>query len=136
MESHFNLSDTEFETQFINCNLHPSIFNHEAHLRLAWINIKQYGMEQAEKNIQEQLQNFVASVGAKDKYHTTLTVAAIRMVGHFVEKSNVTDFKDFIIEFPQLKNNFKGMIEQHYSFDIFSSQKAKVEFMKPDIVAF
>lgn len=93
-------------------------------------------MEQAEKNIQEQLQNFVASVGAKDKYHTTLTVAAIRMVGHFVEKSNVTDFKDFIIEFPQLKNNFKGMIEQHYSFDIFSSQKAKVEFMKPDIVAF
>ena len=136
MEVHYKLSDTEFEKHFIACKLDPSIFSHEAHLRLAWIHIHKYGMEQAVENIQTQLQNFVASAGAVDKYNTTLTIAAVRAVGHFIEKSNTTNFKDFIKEFPQLKNNFKALIESHYSFDVFNSLKAKTEFLEPDLQPF
>ena len=136
MEKHYRLSDTEFEKQFINCQLDPSIFTHEAHLRLAWINIRSYGIEQAEKRIQEQIQNFVAYVGAKDKYNTTLTIAAINAVGHFIKKSKTDNFKDFISEFPQLKNDFKTLINSHYSFDIFNSKKAKAEFLEPDLIPF
>ena len=136
MEAHYKLSDTEFEEQFIDCKLDPSIFSHEGHLRLAWININQYGLEQAEENIQSQLQNFVEFAGAKDKYNTTLTIAAIRAVGHFMAKSNAVNFKDFIEEFPQLKNNFKALIECHYSFDVFNSLKAKAEFLEPDLLPF
>lgn len=136
MEAHYKLSDTEFEEQFIDCKLDPSIFSHEGHLRLAWININQYGLEQAEENIQSQLQNFVEFAGAKDKYNTTLTIAAIRAVGHFMAKSNAVNFKDFIEEFPQLKNNFKTLIESHYSFDVFNSLKAKAEFLEPDLLPF
>ncbi len=136
MEKHYRLSDVEFEKQFIACQLDPSIFSHEAHLRLAWINIHLYGLEQAEKNIQKQLQNFVEFVGAKDKYNATLTVAAIRAVGHFKEKSTADNFKYFIKEFPQLKNNFKALIASHYSFDIFNSNKAKTEFLEPDLAPF
>lgn len=33
MSSHFNLSDTDFLKQFINCEFHPADFSHEAHLR-------------------------------------------------------------------------------------------------------
>jgi hypothetical protein len=43
-EKHLDLSDNEFEKQFINCELSPDIFSHEAHLRLAWINIKKMGL--------------------------------------------------------------------------------------------
>ena len=46
------------EQDFIECKLNPSDFSHEAHLRLAWINIDRYGIEQAEKNIQNQLRKF------------------------------------------------------------------------------
>ena len=136
MEKHYNLSDLEFEQQFVDCKLDPAIFSHEAHLRLAWININRYGMEQAEKNIQKQLQHFVESVGAKDKYNTTLTIAAIKAVGYFKEKSKADNFKDFIEEFPQLKNNFKALIGSHYSFDIFNSNKAKTTFLEPDLIPF
>jgi len=136
MEKHAELSDAEFERQFAACELDPSIFSHEAHLRLAWIHIDAYGLEQAKQNIQKQLQDFVAHVGAVDKYHTTLTVAAVQGVNHFMKKSKSDNFKDFIQEFPQLKNNFKELIGSHYSFDIFTSAEAKAGFLAPDLLPF
>lgn len=136
MEEHFSLSDTEFEQQFNNCVLNPAIFSHEAHLRLAWINIDRYGIEQAEKNIPIQLQKFVRFVGAADKYNKTLTIAAIKAVYHFMLKSKSENFQGFIAEFPRLKNNFKELMSCHYGFDIYHSKKAKVEFLEPDLLPF
>jgi len=59
MENHNDLSDFEFEKQFENCELNPSMFSHEAHLRLVWIHIRNYGVEKALQNVPLQLQNFV-----------------------------------------------------------------------------
>ncbi len=136
MEKHFEFSDAEFEQQFITCALHPANFSHEAHLRLAWININKYGIEQAEQNICSQLQKFVEFVGAKDKYNLTLTIAAIKAVYHFWLKSNADNFKDFITEFPRLKYSFKELMASHYGFDIYNSDKAKTEYLEPDLLPF
>jgi len=136
MEAHFKISDKEFEKLFETCKLDPTIFTHEAHLRLAWIHISRYGLEQAENNIKLQLKNFVASVGATDKYNKTLTIVAIRAVNHFRSKSKSNDFKNYIAEFPKLKTDFKSLINSHYSINIFSSQKSKTEFIKPDLIPF
>ncbi|MCD2258119.1 hypothetical protein [Psychroserpens luteolus] len=136
MEKHFELSDSDFEKKFISCELDPSHFTHEAHLRLAWININLYGIKQAEKNIQSGLQHFVEFVGAKDKYNMTLTLAAIKAVHHFMRKSKSNNFKDFISEFPRLKTNFKDLMACHYGFDIYNSSKAKTTFLEPDLISF
>lgn len=130
------LSDSEFEKKFIRCELNPSSFTHEAHIRLAWINIRKYGIVQAEINIQNGLKKYVEFVGATDKYNKTLTIAAIKIVYHFVLKSNSEHFNDFIIEFPQLKSNFKDLLSRHYDFDIYNSNKAKMEYLKPDLIPF
>ena len=136
MEKHFELTDEEFEQQFSSCLLNPSVFSHEAHLRLAWIYIDKYGLEQAKTKIQKQLQDFVSHVGATDKYHKTLTIVATHAVNHFKNQSKSANFQDFILEFPRLKNDFKGMISSHYSFNVFNSPKAKLEFIKPDLIPF
>lgn len=136
MQKHFELSDSDFENKFVNFELNPSDFTHEAHLRLAWINIKKYGINQAEKNIQVGLKNFVEFVGAKDKYNVTLTLAAIKAVYHFMLNSKSENFQNFITEFPQLKNNFKDLMSCHYGFDIYNSEKAKIEFLEPDLIPF
>ena len=136
MENYFNLSDLEFENQFANCTLNPELFSHEAHLRLAWIHITKYGIDKAEENIQTQLKNFVQFVGASDKYNKTLTIVAIKAVNHFILQSKSNHFNNFIIEFPQLKTAFKPLINSHYSIDIFNSEKAKTEFIKPDVSPF
>ena len=136
MEKHLEYSDFEFEQKFIECELDPSDFPHVAHLRLAWININKYGIEQAEKNIQKQLLNYVEFVGAKDKYNMTLTLAATKAVYHFMLKSESDNFQDFITEFPRLKTNFKELMDCHYGFDIYNSKLAKTEFLEPDLLPF
>ena len=136
MQDHYSFSDLEFEEQFATCSFPPEVFSHEAHLRLAWIHIEKYGLQQAEKNIVNQLQGYVKYLGAVDKFNMTLTVAAIKAVYHFKVKSKSTTFKDFIAEFPRLKSNFKQLMACHYRVDIYQSKKARKKFLAPDLLPF
>ena len=136
MQSHRKLSDATFLRKFRACEIEPSAFTHEAHLRLAWIQIRKYGLARAEKNIQEKLKSYVKWAGAPEKYHTTLTVAAVRMVDHFMEKSSTNNFWDFIDEYPALINDFKSLINSHYSFDIFKHNRARLSYVAPDLAPF
>ena len=130
------MSDAEFLEGLERCTLHPSDFTHEAHLRLAWIQIRMFGLETAKMNIEKLLRTYVEHVGAKDKYHQTLTLAAVECVHHFLNKSRSDSFSDFILEFPQLLNNFKALINSHYSFDIFESAEARKDYVEPDVIPF
>lgn len=136
MEAHYKLTDPEFEQQFQACTLDPAIFSHEAHLRLAWIHIKNYGIDIAVGNIRKQLQQFVGHINAKGKYNDTLTVAAIMAVNHFIKRSGTNNFIDFINEHPGLKTNFKDLVKTHYSQDIFNSDEYKRNYVAPDLLAF
>ena len=136
MENHFDLNDLEFEQQFASGVLAPKLFSHEAHLRLAWIHVTKYGIDKAIENIRIQLQNFVAVIGAADKYNETVTIAAIRAVYHFMRKSKTHNFEDFIVENHRLKFQFKELLSFHYRTNIFLSERAKKEYLEPEILPF
>jgi hypothetical protein len=136
MENHFEIDDYQFESEFEKGDFLPSLFSHEAHLRLAWIHITKYGCENAVANITKQLFHFVKKHGAADKYNKTLTVAAIKAVNHFNNKSTSDTFADFIDEFPRLKTSFKELMAFHYKIDIYNSELAKQQFLEPDLVPF
>ena len=136
MEKHFELTDGEFENQFAYITITPSLFTHEAHLRLAWIHINQYGITAAIDNVCKQIKAFATFHGDKDKFNVTVTVAAVRAVYHFALKSKSENFQAFILEFPQLKKEFKRLIDSHYSIDIFKSELAKNEYAFPDLIPF
>ena len=114
MQNHRTLSDAEFLRQFSHCEMAPDDFTHEAHLRLAYLHLRQYGLEEAEVKVQEQLRRFVAHVGAADKYNGPLTVAAVRAVHQYMQRSSSDDFLDFLKESPALTNNFKEAISEYY----------------------
>lgn len=136
MESHNDLTDVDFAQRFKACSLAPELFTHEAHLRLAWIHLETYGETIAIQNISAQLRAYVSFWGAQDKYNHTLTVAAIQTVHHFKQRSNAATFKTFIAEFPRLNTDFKALIAQHYTMDIFNEPKAKLEYLVPDLLPF
>lgn len=136
MDNHYQLTDKEFELRFQNATLNPSLFNHEAHIRLAWIHITKYGTDKALINVDDQLFNYVVSLGAKDKYNKTVTMAAVKAVSHFIGKAKSTTFKDFIEEFPRLKHNFKDLLAQHYDIDIFNLDIAKSSYLEPNLLPF
>lgn len=136
MQSHFNLSDTEFVQQFSDLSFNPALFTHEAHLRLAWVHLKLYGEQAAIATICEEIRCFASHHGAPDKYNETITVAAIKAVHHFRNKSRSNTFADFIAEFPRLKNNFKELMAFHYKMDIYNSTAAKERYLEPDLLPF
>ncbi len=136
MENHRQLSDVEFEAQFANLTFAASDFTHEAHLRLAWIHIKKYGVDQAVENVCLQIKALVDHLGVSEKYHATVTEAAVRAVYHFILNSQNEEFLSFMEENPQLISEFKALLNSHYSFDIFKSVAARQKFLVPDIAPF
>lgn len=136
MKNHLNLNDQQFEQQFRDGTFPPALFTHEAHLRLAWIHVHRYGVEQACLNVCDQIQSFDQLHGDGTKFHYTLTVAAVRTVNHFHQRSHSDNFVDFIREFPRLITNFKGLLDTHYSGFILRLQRAKLEYLEPDLLPF
>ena len=136
MKSHFELDDTAFELQFENSSLDSHLFTHEAHLRLAWIHISKYGLENAITNITSQLKQYTRQLGAAGKYNETVTVAAIRAVHYFMSKSVSDSFEDFISNNSRLKTAFRELLSYHYTTDIFNSEIAKKTFLEPELLTF
>ena len=70
-------------------------------------------------------------VGAKEKYNTTLTIAAIKAVYHFILNSDSNDFKANIGELPRLKYHFKELMACYFGFDIFTLSKQNKSCYNP-----
>nr|WP_299172887.1 hypothetical protein [uncultured Allomuricauda sp.] len=134
--SHSQLNDREFQELFKTTALSPHLFTHEAHLRLAWLYLKKYGEKKAVDKACNEIRQFDKLHGNGDKFNTTVTVASVKTVHHFMQKSGSTDFGAFIKEFPRLKFAFRALLDQHYGIDIFSSEQARVSYIEPDVLPF
>lgn len=112
MHNHYQLDDQSFEQQFAEATLDPALFSHEAHLRLAWIHLRKYGLSNAIENVCQQILNFVEKFGSVDKYSESLTTAAVEVVYHFMQQSDADNFSDFIQQFPPLIQDFKTLLRE------------------------
>ena len=136
MKTHVDLDDETFEMSFRDTSMDPTLFTHEAHLRLAWIHIKKYGVEQAILNICQQIKTFDQTHDDGTNYNKTVTIAAVRAVNHFCEKSGAHSFSNFIRDNSRLVTHFKELLSSHYSIDIFKDGYAKENYLEPDLVPF
>ncbi len=116
--------------------LKPEDFTHKTHLKLAWEVLCVSQIDEAVNKACELLKAYTGHFEVTDKYHQTLTVASIRTVRHFILKSKSSDFEEFLREFPVLENNFKGLIEQHYSLERLTLESAIKEYLEPDLLPY
>ena len=135
-KDHWDLIDEEFENLFETYKLKPGVFSHEAHIRLAYIHIMKYGREKAEANMCNQIKGYAESLGGGDKFNKTVTIAAVKAVNHFIEKSTTDNFRVFIAEFPRLLTEFKELLGKHYGYNVFADKKAKEQYREPDLLPF
>ncbi|MBL4604702.1 MAG: hypothetical protein JKY02_03310 [Flavobacteriaceae bacterium] len=136
MEKHYRFSDEVFERKFKEGKFPPLCFSHEAHLRLAYIHLKKYGVEKSIENMCGQIYDFAIQHGATMKFNATVTFASLNIMNHYMERSESDNFPDFIKEHPFLLKDFKGVIKKHYSQDVFRSPEAKAEIIHPDLAPF
>ncbi len=111
-------------------------FTHKAHLRLAWIYLQRFGPDTAEREVCRQIQHYTRLHGATDKYHHTLTVAAVRMVGVYMKEQQEEGFEALLTRFPELLDRFKELLSRHYSEKVLWSQAARLSFQEPDLKPF
>lgn len=136
MEKHYRYSDEVFEKKFRECKFPPLYFSHEAHLRLAYIHLKKYGLEQSIDAMCTQIYDFAIKYGATMKFNATVTYASLQIMYHYIMTGKSNTFSDLMKEFPHLLENFKEEIKKHYSWDVFRSLEAKAKVHEPDLKPF
>ena len=129
-------SDDAFLTAFREATLPSSEFTHEAHLRLAWLHLSRSSADQAILDVQDQIRHYAVSLGAAKKFHSTLTVASMKLVQERMRKATYPDFEAFLSQHPELMTGFKELIRLHYSEERLASQEARMHYLEPDLAPF
>ena len=118
MKSHKELADIEFIQALRDCTLPEELFNHEAHLRLAWLQIKTEGEMRAIQNVSLLILKYTKHLGAVSIFNMELTVAAVKLVAKLDALDTYESFDGFISRNLRLMNDFKGLINEHYQLDL------------------
>jgi len=135
-----SIDDQHFRRVFEACEVSPAAFDHEAHVRLAYIYLCEESVDGATARMKQAIQNFLQHLGADPaKYHETLTRAWIMAVQYFRSKSReweageCASSAEFIAQNSVLLDS-KIMLT-HYSAAALFSMKARSTFVAPDIQA-
>jgi hypothetical protein len=133
MEPHeLSQEDRNFRSAFEAYAVTPSQFNHEAHVRLAYVYLAEYDVESAVQRMREALLNFLEHNGIpRSKFHETITRAWVLAVRHFMNRSASTSSADFIAKNQEVLDS-KIMLT-HYSASVLFSSDARASFVEPDL---
>jgi hypothetical protein len=124
--------DRGFRAAFEACQVTPSQFNHEAHVRLAYVYLAEFDVETAVDKMREALLNFLDHNSIpRSKFHETMTRAWVLAVRHFMNRSTSTCSADFIARNQELLDS-KIMLT-HYSASVLFSSDARAGFVEPDL---
>ena len=124
--------DRQFRLAFDACTIAPSEFNHQAHVRLAYIYLTEGDANSAVQKMRDALLTFLEHNNVpRSKFHETLTRAWVLAVQHFMNRSTSTSAADFIAKNPELLDS-KIMLT-HYSASVLFSADARASFVEPDL---
>lgn len=126
------LSDSDFLAGFEACELPPVAFNHLGHLRVAWICLRKYPTDEAERRVCTGIERFAVRLGVPGKYNQTLTMALLRLMAHGGAADQARSFSAFLAGNPELLEDAKGVLARYYSPGCLESVEAKRSFSSPD----
>src|SRR4030095_2018801 len=133
MKSHeLSPDDHDFRSAFEAGAVAPSQFNHEAHVRLAYVYLVESDVESAVQRMRDALLNFLVHNGIpRSKFHETITRAWVLAVRHFMNRSTSTSSADFIAKNQEVLDS--DIMLTHYSASVLFSPDARTSFVEPDL---
>ncbi len=126
--------DIEFKKQVEACTFPIRDFDHRAHLRLAYIYLVEHKTDEAIEKMRNALLWMLQKAGIEpsSKFHETLTKAWVLAVQYFMSQTDESDSADsFINSNPRMLDS--KIMMTHYSEATLFSDKARNEFIEPDI---
>ncbi len=126
--------EQRFLDQFENLTLDPAEFDHTGHVRLAWLYLQKHSFDQADSLISEGINRYATSLGAKDKFHRTLTHGFTHLIAERLHRNET--FTDFLKRNEILMTDAMSLIQQHYSAERLATPHAKQQVVEPDLKSF
>ncbi|KXU89136.1 hypothetical protein CI15_08800 [Paraburkholderia monticola] len=128
-------TDDEFLEAFLTCRLPPSAFNHRNHLRVAWIHLQRFPLDEAIERACAGIARYAAHLGVPHRYHRTMTEALIRLMAGAGASDPSVSFEDFLARAPAFSGAWRTLIDAHYSPDLLARSDARYRFLSPDRLA-
>ncbi|MCW8844685.1 MAG: hypothetical protein OQK99_02520 [Gammaproteobacteria bacterium] len=126
------MNDQEFLEGFERCTIPREKWSHEAHIRMAWLYLTCYPLEQALEKICSGIQRYNKAVtGSTDGYHHTVTLAFSRLIAARLAPGE--DYAAFRVANPDLYASRPPVLARFYSDEHLFSEQAKREWRNPDL---
>jgi hypothetical protein len=125
-------TDAQLLKGFFDCSLAPEVFDHRAHVRVAWLLLRQYELEEAVVLMCNGIAAFAKHAGASAKYNRTMTEALVRLMAGNGGGQRGLGWTDFCETNKKLLHDVRGLLGCHYSPERLQSDEAKVRFVDPD----
>ena len=115
---------------FEACSIHPAEFRHYQHLAVALWYVWFLPYDEAVTKMTGGIRHLAEAYG-KMGYHETITLFWLRIVSKFT--SDRTDSLSATANHLIEKYNNKDYLNEYYSTDLLASDKAKAEWVEPDL---
>ena len=100
------MNETELETAladgFASGTLGPGDFHHRDHVRLAWVYLRRYGHNDAERRLLEGLRAFATRAGKAEKFDAPLTRRWLALIDSARQSAAAQSFDELIAAHPEL----------------------------------
>src|ERR1043165_6040816 len=114
------VDDREFVAAFEDCTLPPELFPHRAHVRLAWLYLREESLLRVLPRYTEGIKRYAASLGASAKYHETITWAFLFLIHERMQDEET--FEAFAARNADL---FEPILRQYYRPETLGSDRAQ-----------
>jgi len=132
METTRDLTDDAFLEAFLTCQLPSAAFNHRNHLRVTWIHLQRYPLEEAIERTCAGIAQYATHLGASGRYHRTMTEALIRLMAHAGASNPLDSFEAFLAQAPGFTGDCRALVAEHYSPELLARSEARCSFLSPD----
>jgi hypothetical protein len=126
------MTDVELTRALERGEIANESFHHLSHLHVAWVYLSESSsVDQAAAKMRETLRKFAAAAGMSEKYHETITLFWIRLLGRI----RAMNFSERLEEIVQANPR---LVEKNFALDYYSperlfSDNARTSWVDPDL---
>lgn len=116
--------------KFEAADIDPKQFNHEAHVYMGWLYVREFGLAGALTRFDEAIHNLVKKFGAEEKYHATITWLFLLLIAERIEADE--PWQLFKTRNADLLKNGRELLLRYYDDETLCSARARARFVLPN----
>ncbi len=110
----------------------PELFDHEAHVFIAWSYLQQCDLKESIDRFCAALRRLTRKLGIESKYHETLSWFFMILIAERRSESGSNVWQSFKRDNPDLFAKHPSIVRAYYSEERLGSTIARTQFVMPD----